>query len=702
VKERDELIAARMANMPQEPETAEAPEEAVQEVIEEAREVPLPAEPSPVSEPAPVEPVLVAEGKPEDIRTLELSEKVLEMAVVEVREVITEPEAPTSEPAPEPGSPKAEVQEVIPEPEASAVVETVPEPGLPQAEANAPEVLVAPEIIEPSLPAAEPEPVEVHEAISGPEATMEGVVSEQGMAQEDVPEMISEPEVLIVEPVFEKLATQSEVQGTGSPSIQVDIAPEPVEMAAPAVEETFPPVRSEMSVPAETQPSSLMFVDKDVELSVMQQVRSDIKLVDDNTAVVQKEPLSVPAIRDDQNQLVIPKERGIPALADRKTSIAVQPQDVLPSLAVSEGGALVVPSADTSIVASPANIQPPLIGEEQSIVPKAVMEVPAEPEIPISDRELKAAVILSILGENERALEEIDLYIREKSESHDARHVKAIILDDLGRLPESLEELKEAIRLDPRDEIALLDIESLSRRLGRKEESNVILSSIAPSKEVRAREAANMLEAKRYDDILSKFYGPGQADSLVSRMAVATSLMAKGRYRDAYRVLKELLLEHPTYPEALNNMGVCMRFMGEYGYDEPMHFMRLAVEGDPNYGDAWNNIGATLFVLGEYEAAMEAIRKAITVGRRSDYLINLSKCQIMVGDIDGAKLSLTSALKYEETAEIDFALALIAEKEGEMKWALKLYDSAIELFPNFKDAIFNRQRVKLFLKYTQK
>ena len=285
---------------------------------------------------------------------------------------------------------------------------------------------------------------------------------------------------------------------------------------------------------------------------------------------------------------------------------------------------------------------------------------------------------------------------------YDARHVKANILDDLGRLPECLEELKEAIRLDPKDEIALMDIESISRRVGRKEESMRILASIAPSKEVRAREAVSLLDAKRYDEIISRFSNLGPLDSLVTRMTLATSLMAKARYREAYEMLKEILLEHPTYPEALNNMGVCMRFMGEYAYDEPMHFMQLAVEADPNYGDAWNNIGATLFVLGDYIGAMEAIRKAVAVDRRADYLINLSKCQIMVGDIAGAKLSLTSALKYEETAEIDFALGLIAEKEGDMKWALKLYDSAIELYPNFKDAIFNRQRVKLFLKYTQK
>jgi tetratricopeptide (TPR) repeat protein len=256
--------------------------------------------------------------------------------------------------------------------------------------------------------------------------------------------------------------------------------------------------------------------------------------------------------------------------------------------------------------------------------------------------------------------------------------------------------------LDPKDEIALMDIESISIRLGRKEESMCILASITPSKEVRAREAVGLLDAKRYDEIISRFSNLGPLASLVTKMALATSLMAKTRYREAYRVLKEILLEHPTYPEALNNMGVCMRFMGEYAYDEPMHFMHLAVEADPNYGDAWNNIGAILFVIGDYNGAMEAIRKAVAVDRRSDYLINLSKCQIMVGDIVGAKLSLTSALKYEETAEIDFALGLIAEKEGDMKWALKLYESAIELFPNFKDAIFNKQRVKLFLKYTQK
>jgi tetratricopeptide (TPR) repeat protein len=412
----------------------------------------------------------------------------------------------------------------------------------------------------------------------------------------------------------------------------------------------------------------------------------------------------VPAVIDDECQLSIPAGHGLPALVDVETAIAVPSSESRSLSSVeAEKESVRAPAAEISAIeAIPLVVQSTPKMDGVVIVPEPLIEVPLEPEIPISDRELKAAIILNILGENARALDEIDRYIREKSGSHDARHIKAIILDDMGRLTECLEELKEAIQLDPRDEIALMDIESISRRLGRREESMLILASISPSKEVRAREATSMLESKRYDEIVAKFSSPGPLDTPVTKMASATSLMVQGRYREAYRMLKEILLEHPTYPEALNNMGVCMRFMGEYAYDEPMHFMKLAVEADPNYGDAWNNIGATLFVLGEYDAAMEAIRKAVAVDRRSDYLVNLSKCQVMVGDIAGAKLSLTSALKYEETAEIDFALGMIAEKEGDLKWALKLYDSAIELVPNFKDAIFNRQRVRLFLKYMQK
>jgi tetratricopeptide (TPR) repeat protein len=690
ITERDELLAAaRMAKMPSEPEPLEASEPEPQGSIEGMREeVPLSPEPSMVAETA---------VESEAVQVLEPSFQGAEETVPEEipvqPELSVEPE-PTpveSEPVQPMAEPVPEVLEIEPEPE--PVIGTVPE-----------EIPVQPELsVEPEPTPVESEPLPLT-AEPPQEVQVPGTASLEEPVIAEAEEIASEPEVKVEEPIQEPEDIKTEEQGSEAPELIGSVEPVVPEVAIPAVEETvFTYTESDLTIPAVKESSALVASDSVVGLAVRESVCSEIRKVEGNTSMVPVEPTPVPALKEDNCHLAITEERGLPALMEKETAITVQPMEVPPTPMKIGSDDLVGPSAELSAVeATPMMVHSPPMTEAMLIVPEPVIETPEEPEIPISDRELKAAVLLNILAENARALDEINLYIREKAESHDARHIKAIILDDMGRLPECIEELKEAIRLDPKDEIALLDIESISRRLGRKEESMIILSSITPSKEVRGREAVNMMEAKRYDDILSKFSSPGPTDSLVTRMVVATSLMAKLRYRDAYRVLKEILLEHPTYPEALNNMGVCMRFMGEYAYDEPMHFMRLAVEADPNYGDAWNNIGATLFVLGEYDAAMEAIRKAISVDRRSDYLINLSKCQIMVGDITGAKLSLTSALKYEETAEIDFALGLIAEKEGEMKWALKLYDSAIEMVPNFKDAIFNRQRVKLFLKYTQK
>jgi tetratricopeptide (TPR) repeat protein len=754
VTERDELLAAaRMAKMPQEPEPAEVHELSPQEVIETMREqAPQTSEPSPALELNPME----AEPAPPEVeQPLEVEASQLEPVAAEVeRSEVIEPEFKVEEPVPEPEpeelvpepepmaevrvpvsepepvmveipepipepefkveEPVAEVPEVIPEPEVK-VEELIAEPDL-KVEEPVPELLPEPEIkVEEPIPESVPEPesmleqpvpepvAEVLEPFPEPEFKVEEPVPEPEPVNVEVSEPVPEPETVAEapEPISEP-EPAAEISEHDVSSIIENVASAPVEEATPVEEVATSVTGQEETNLVPKEPCAVVPIDSEVEMVVREQICSDIQKIEGNTHVVPLEPVCKPALVDTECHLAVPEERGLPATVNKQVSVAAPPAEAPSPMTMPEVQPQIVSPAETVMAEPTPIIMVPPKAEAVPIIPEPIIEPPSEPDIPISDRELKAAVILNVLGENARALEEIDLYIREKSESHDARHIKAIILDDLGRLPECLEELKEAIRLDPKDEIALMDIESISKRLGRKDELMVILSSITPSKEVRAREAANLLNAKRYDDILTKFSTPSPLDSIVTKMALSTSLMVKARYRDAYRVLKEILLEHPTYPEALNNMGVCMRFMGEYAYDEPMHFMRLAVEADPNYGDAWNNIGATLFVLGEYDAAMEAIRKAITVDRRSDYLLNLSKCQIMVGDIAGAKLSLTSALKYEETAEIDFALGLIAEKEGDMKWALKLYDSAIELVPNFKDAIFNRQRVKLFLKYTQK
>jgi tetratricopeptide (TPR) repeat protein len=175
--------------------------------------------------------------------------------------------------------------------------------------------------------------------------------------------------------------------------------------------------------------------------------------------------------------------------------------------------------------------------------------------------------------------------------------------------------------------------------------------------------------------------------------------MMKGRYRDAFKVWKDILESFPGSAEALNNLGVCMRFMGEYGYEEPIHYMLLATIIDPSYADAHNNVGCVYFVAGAYEEALKAFEKALLIDRNPDYYLNLSSVHMALGNVEAAKQTLTSALKLEESAEVLYMLAVIAEKEGDMRWAAQLYEDALAIQPEFKDALFSLQRVKLHLKY---
>jgi tetratricopeptide (TPR) repeat protein len=249
------------------------------------------------------------------------------------------------------------------------------------------------------------------------------------------------------------------------------------------------------------------------------------------------------------------------------------------------------------------------------------------------------------------------------------------------------------------DERVLYDIEAISYLFGQKKEGAQILRRMRPSKESVARELSFLLDTEQFDEIMVKASKTGVNTSELSMTAQALALMRKGRYRDAAKVWKDILGQFPANAECLNNLGVCMRFMGEYGYDEPIKFMLLATLIDPMYADGYCNAASVYYAAGAYDQALEYYGKAISIDRRPEYYLNLSSVQLAVGDVEGAKGSLTSALKLEESPEVLYLLAIIAEKEGDLKWASRLYEDALTIRPDFKDAVYNLQRLKLQLKF---
>jgi len=270
--------------------------------------------------------------------------------------------------------------------------------------------------------------------------------------------------------------------------------------------------------------------------------------------------------------------------------------------------------------------------------------------------------------------------------------LKARALLSLNRGEEAAEALKEALRLAPGDARTTLDLEAMFHRFGG--EGGKLLQSL-DCQESLSRRALGSLDKQRYDELVRLDVKKG---GLPVRLSKSLALVRLGRYRDASKILKSLISEFPAYPEGLNDLGVCMRFMGEYDYDQAIHLMKLALEVDPHHSDAMNNIGCTLFASGKYEEALEVFKAAADEDRRPEYLLNLSNAQMALGDTVSAKDSLTSALKMEESADVLYMLAVIAEGEGDYKWALSLYKDALTKSPEFREAQTGVDRTKVLAK----
>jgi hypothetical protein len=71
---------------------------------------------------------------------------------------------------------------------------------------------------------------------------------------------------------------------------------------------------------------------------------------------------------------------------------------------------------------------------------------------------------------------------------------------------------------------------------------------------------------------------------------------------------------------------------------------------------------------------------------------------MVLGDVAGAKDSLTTALKMDEGADVLYMLGVIAESEKQYRWALSLFTDALQKSPGFREAQAGRDRARLLAK----
>jgi len=479
--------------------------------------------------------------------------------------------------------------------------------------------------------------------------------------------------------------------------------------------------------PEEELPSEDMLPKDEPAQNAVPEVVSPAEVPEEASLQVPEGQVALEAVPEPKLPAETPEDRSL-QVPEREVSLEVVPEPLPPAevaeekalLPREEPGALEVapePSLPAQFQSGPLAVeipadlgrttQAPSEGKETSVtdVPAEAPEpevVPARPEWPYEvslpplpeerdERSKQEASLLLAGKEYEKAIGICETALAEGADLELLR-LKARALMSLNRGEEAAETLKEALRHDPGDARTTLDLEALFHRYGG--EGGRLLQSL-DCQESLARHALDLLERQRYNELVRMDVKKG---GLPVRLSKSLALVRLGRYRDASKLLKSLISEFPAYPEGLSNLGVCMRFMGEYDYDQAIHLMKLALEVDPHHSDAMNNIGCTLFAAGKYEGALEVLKAAADEDRRPEYLLNLSNVQMALGDTVTAKESLTSALKMEESADVLYMLAVIAEGEGEYRWALSLYQDALAKGPGFREAQAGVDRTKVLAK----
>lgn len=326
---------------------------------------------------------------------------------------------------------------------------------------------------------------------------------------------------------------------------------------------------------------------------------------------------------------------------------------------------------------------------------EGVVSSPSEEDRALLGKYLVSSIVLQAMGDLDAALREAERCTAFEPRDPEAFVRKASVLMDLGRIEEAIATLTIAMVEKARSDEVVLDLEALMYRIGRKEEGLKLLATREPTLQMLERKAINELAGGRIESAVEAVTFGEKGDSIAQSLLVL-ALLRDGRFEEAADQLSTLMQEFACSPQFLNDLGVALRFAGRS--EEALTYLHQAVDAEPEYSDAWNNLGSVNYLLGSYDEAERCFREAILIDRRPDYMLNLGMCQLGRNDLEGAEESFTSALQLDQSAEALNGLGVVAERKKDLTHALELYEAALKRVPEFRDAQYNRARIKMLLK----
>ncbi len=163
-----------------------------------------------------------------------------------------------------------------------------------------------------------------------------------------------------------------------------------------------------------------------------------------------------------------------------------------------------------------------------------------------------------------------------------------------------------------------------------------------------------------------------------------------GKYDEAVEDYTRALKQQPRWANALLNRGAAHSRAGRP--QEALRDYDEAIRLDPGFLMAYSNRASVLIELKEYARAIADADRAIQAGyHKATMLGQRARAQMALNQIDEALKDLADALVLEPRDPWLLTTAGVAlVRKGDRDGALKAYNKALEVDPQFAQAYFNR------------
>ena len=234
-------------------------------------------------------------------------------------------------------------------------------------------------------------------------------------------------------------------------------------------------------------------------------------------------------------------------------------------------------------------------------------------------------------GQYEEAEKLAKFFTQQFPEHPYAWKVLGALLNQTGRISESLDAKNKAVKLAPNDAAAHSNLANTLNELGRFEEAEEHFTQAIAMKPDFAEAYSNL----------------------------SITLQELGRLREAEENCRQAITLKPDFAKAHCNLGNTLHVIGKLGEAEASY--RQAIVLDPDYVEAHSNLGIVLQALGELEEAEASCRQAIVLGPNSVTAHNnLGKTLQTIGKLGEAEASVRRAIVLNPNfAEAHFNLSLI-------------------------------------------